>query len=494
MLTHDLRAVARQVMIDDGFDPDFGPAAEAELQSVGKHPDNGAPAVDMRDRLWSSIDNDDTRDLDQIEYAEDAGNGSFRLYIGVADVDAEVPKGSAIDAHASAQTTTVYTGPVIFPMIPTELSAGATSLFTGVDRKSVMVEMLIGADGEIASAKIYRAVVRNRAQLTYSGVGAWLDTGAAAPDLIAKTPGLEAQVRLQARIAAALRKTRLEKGALDIETIEARAVAQDGQVTAIEKTQKNSATDLIEDFMIAANESVASFLEQHHVSAIRRIVRSPERWERIVDLAKQFGKQLPAAPDPVALQSFMLERKAADPDHFPDLSLAIVKLLGPGEYILDQPGVEEPGHFGLAVQDYTHSTAPNRRYADLVTQRIIKAVLAAVSPPYTDDELTAIARNCTVREDAARKVERSVRKIAAAILFSNRIGEHFKAIVTGNKSSGTYVRVVNPPVEGRLMRGEQGVDVGDEIEVELLSTNPKRGFIDFGRVGSTPTPNPPGKR
>jgi exoribonuclease-2 len=494
VLTHDLRAVARQVMIDDGFDPDFAPAVAGELQQVGKHGDAGPAPVDMRDRLWSSIDNDDTRDLDQIEYADAAENGDFRLYIGIADVDAEVPKGSAIDAHASAQTTTVYTGAAIFPMIPTELSAGATSLFSGVDRKCVMVEMLIGSNGELRSAKIYRALVKNRAQLAYSGVGVWLDDGAAVPEAITKTPGLEAQVRLQARIAAALRKTRLEKGALDIETIEARAISTNGQVTAIEKTQRNTATDVIEDFMIAANQSVASFLEQHHVSGIRRIVRSPERWERIVDLAKEFGKQLPAAPDPVALQTFMLERKRADPDHFPDLSLAVVKLLGPGEYILDQPGVEEPGHFGLAVQDYTHSTAPNRRYADLVTQRIVKAVLAGNPPPYTDDELSAIARNCTLREDAARKVERSVRKIAAAILFSNRIGERFKAIVTGNKSSGTYVRVVNPPVEGRLMRGEKGVDVGDEIEVELLSTNPKRGFIDFGRVGSTPTPNPPGKR
>src|SRR4051812_16980145 len=494
MLTHDLRAVARQVMIDDGFDPEFGPGVESELRNVGRRADNGPALVDMRDQLWSSIDNDDTRDLDQIEYAEEADGGDFRLYIGIADVDAEVPKGSAIDAHAAAQTTSVYTGAVIFPMIPTELSAGATSLFSGADRKCVMVEMLIGADGGLKSARIYRVLVKNRAQLTYSGVGGWLDTRAGVPGAIAKIPGLEAQVRLQAKIAAALRKTRLEKGALDIDTIEARAVSTNGQVTAIERTQKNSATDVIEDFMIAANESVASFLEQHRVSGIRRIVRSPERWERIVDLAKQFGKHLPVTPDPVALQTFMLERKAADPDHFPDLSLAVVKLLGPGEYILDQAGVEEPGHFGLAVQDYTHSTAPNRRYADLVTQRIVKAVVAGNPPPYTDDELAAIARNCTVREDAARKVERSVRKIAAAILFSNRIGERFKAIVTGNKSSGTYVRVVNPPVEGRLLRGEKDVDVGDEIEVELLSTNPTKGFIDFGRVGSTPTPNPPGKR
>ena len=494
MLTQDLREVARQAMIDEGFDPDPDPAVRAELQTIGKRPDTGAKLRDLRDLLWSSIDNDDTRDLDQVELVESLSDGDFRLLIGVADVDAEAPKGSAIDAHAAAQTTTVYTGAVIFPMIPTELSAGATSLFEGADRKCVVVDMTVGADGTARSAEVYRALVKNKAQLTYSSVGSWLDSGGSIPEQAAKIPGLEAQLRLQARIAAVLRKTRLDNGALEIETVEARAVSHDGKVTGIEKSLKNSATDQIEDFMIAANGSVARFLEARHVSSIRRIVRSPERWARIVDLAKEYGKNLPAAPDPMALHDFMLERKSADPDHFPDLSLAIVKLLGPGEYILDQPGVVEPGHFGLAVQDYTHSTAPNRRYADLVTQRILKAVLAAAPSPYTDDELSGIARNCTVKEDAARKVERTVRKIAAAILFSDRIGDRFKAIVTGSKPSGTYVRVLDPPVEGRLMRGERGVDVGDEIEVELLSTNPKLGFIDFGRVGDKPTPNPPGKR
>jgi exoribonuclease-2 len=494
MLTPDLRDTARQVMIDDGFNPDFGPEVGAELHMVGKHPDDGAPIQDLRDLVWSSIDNDDTRDLDQVEYAERLADGDYRLRIGVADVDVEVPIGSAIDTHAAAQTTTVYTGAAIFPMLPIELSAGATSLFAGVERKAVVVEMVIGPDGALKSSSVYRARVINRAQLAYPSVGAWLESGAPVPAAAAKVSGLEQQLRLQATIAAALRKTRIEKGALDFDRVEARAVADNGTVTAIERSEKNVATDMIEDFMIAANESVAAFLEAHHVSGIRRIVRDPERWNRIVELAGELGTTLPAAADPLALQNFLEERKAADPEHFPDLSLAVVKLLGPGEYILDQPGVEEPGHFGLAVQDYTHSTAPNRRYADLVTQRIAKAVLAGNPPPYSDEALSAIARNCTVKEDAARKVERTVRKIAAAILLSHRIGQRFRAIVTGNKSSGTYVRVIDPPVEGRLMRGEKGVDVGDEIEVELLSTNPRRGFIDFGRVGSTPTPNPPGKR
>ena len=508
MLTPDLRSVARQAMIDEGFDPDFGPAVRAELQNIGKHLDAGAPLKDLRALLWSSIDNDDTRDLDQIEFAEEiSGNtsasglgsagdnpGEWRLYIAISDVDSEVPKGSAIDMHAAAQTTSVYTGAAIFSMIPPELSAGATSIFAGTDRKSMVIEMIIAADGTVTSAQIYRAMVTNKAQLAYSSVGAWLDSGAAIPKTIAAIPQLESQLRLQAKIAAALRKTRTDNGALEIETVEAQAVSANGRVTAIEKTQKNSATDLIEDFMIAANGAVARFLGASHVSGIRRIVRSPERWERIVELAKQYGKSLPPTPDALALHDFMLERKAADANTFPDLSLAVVKLMGPGEYILDQPGVEEPGHFGLAVQDYTHSTAPNRRYADLVTERIVKAVLAGAPPPYTDDELSAIARNCTLKEDAARKVERNVRKIAAAILFSDRIGQHFKAIVTGKNQSGTFVRVVSPPVEGMLVRGDAGVDVGDEIDVQLLSTNPKRGFIDFARLGNTPTPNPPGKK
>lgn len=494
MLTRDLRDVARQVMIDEGFDPAPDQAVAAELKTLGKRPDTGSPLKDLRDLLWSSIDNDDTRDLDQIEFASELAGGDSRLVIAIADVDVEAPKGSAIDGHAGAQTTTVYTGAVIFPMIPLELSAGATSLFEGADRKAVAVDMVVAPDGTVRSADIYRALVNNKAQLTYDGVGRWLDSHAPIPEKVSKIPGLEPQLLLQAKIAAALRKTRLDNGALEIETVEARTVAHDGTVTSIERSQKNSATDLIEDFMIAANGSVARFLEARHVSAIRRIVRSPERWARIVDLARELGTTLPPEPNVLALHDFMLERRKADPDHFPDLSLAIVKLMGPGEYILDQPGVTEPGHFGLAVQDYTHSTAPNRRYADLVTQRIIKAVLASAPPPYTDDELSAIARSCTLKEDAARKVERGVRKIAAAILFSDRIGERFKAIVTGNNKSGTFVRLVGPPVEGMLVHGQKGVDVGDEIDVELLSTNVKKGFIDFGRIGDTSTPNPPGKR
>src|SRR2546423_8127602 len=379
-------------MLEEGFNPDPDPAMEAELRNLAAVHDTGATLKDMRGLLWSSIDNDETRDLDPIEYPPAKEDGSWRLCVGIADVDVAVPKGSAIDAHAAAQTTSVYTGAVIFPMIPTGLSAGATSLFEGADRKSVVVEMIVDSSGTVRTADLYRAVVRNVAQLTYSGVGDWIDAAAKIPTKVTTTPNLEAQLRLQTKIATALRKTRLDNGALEIETVEARAVSADGRVTAIEKQQKNSATDMIEDFMIAANGSVARFLDANHVSAIRRIVRSPERWQRIVELAKQFGANLPTEPDPVALHEFMLARRAADPERFPDLSLAVVKLMGPGEYILDQPGVAEPGHFGLAVQDYTHSTAPNSRYADLVCQRICKDELDTTPPPYTHDRLSPIAR------------------------------------------------------------------------------------------------------
>jgi len=336
--------------------------------------------------------------------------------------------------------------------------------------------------GTVKSETVTRAVVRNRAQLAYPSIGAWLENRRGIPEKAGQIPGLSDQLRLQAEIGALLRGTREKNGALEIETVEARAVSHDGLVTTIERAHDNAATRTIEDFMVAANGAVARFLENHGLTSIRRIVRKPERWPRIADLAKQYGTQLPAEPDSVALQRFLEQRRAADPARFADLSLAVVKLLGPGEYAVDHPGGLDEGHFGLAVQDYTHSTAPNRRYADLVTQRLVKNVLAAKPSPYTEAELTDIARNCTLREDAARKVERKVRKTAAALLLSNRIGAQFAAIVTGVKKEGTYVRVLEPPVEGRLMRGADEVDVGDKISVKLLSTIPEKGFIDFELV------------
>jgi len=479
MLKPDLRDVARQAMIEEGFDPDFSPEVREQLAHPPPPGDDSPAPKDLRGLLWSSIDNDDTRDLDQIEFVEPVADG-MRLLIGVADVDRSVPKDSPIDKHAASQTTTVYTGVEIFPMLPAELSAGSTSLFENQDRHAVVVEIVVTSDGSVKSEDVYRALVRNKAQLAYPSVGAWLEQRGPMPPKIANVPDLAEQLEKQSALAVLLRKLREKNGALEIETVEARAVTHDGKVTTIERNRDNAATRTIEDFMVAANGAVARFLDRKGFSAIRRVVKKPERWPRIVDLAKQYGADLPAEADSIALHKFLEQRRAIDPEHFPDLSLAVVKLMGPGEYDLDLPGGLNEGHFGLAVQDYTHSTAPNRRFADLLTQRLVKAALSGVPSPYTNDELLAVARNCTVREDAARKVERKVRKTAAALLLADRIGAHFTAIVTGVKKEGTYVRVIDPPVEGRLMQGAHDVDVGDKISVKLLSTNPEKGFIDFG--------------
>jgi exoribonuclease-2 len=402
--------------------------------------------------------------------------------IGIADVDAFVPKASAIDDHAARQTTSVYTGVQIFPMLPEQLSTGTTSLLPDIDRLCVVIEYVVDGEGQVSESTLYRAIVRNKAQLTYNAVGAWLEATGPAPDKVAASAELQSQLKLQDQVAQTLKKARYRRGALNIETTEVHPVIVKDQIVDLAKQQKNRATDLIEDFMIAANGVVARTLREKNVSSIRRIVKTPERWDRIVALAAQSGGHLPGDPDSKALSDFMTERKAADPDHFADLSLAIIKLMGPGEYVLERPGDPEQGHFGLAVQDYTHSTAPNRRFADLVTQRLIKSVLAKQSAPYGDSELASIANNCTLKEDAARKVEREMAKRIAAIAMSNKIGQTFDAIVTGVTPKGTFVRVLQPHAEGLLAQGEQGVDVGDKLRVKLISTNVARGFIDFARV------------
>jgi VacB/RNase II family 3'-5' exoribonuclease len=470
-----------------GFEPEFSPQAQQQLADLTAHAPLVVPGGDVRDLrqlLWSSIDNDTSRDLDQIEIAERLPGGDTRVLVAIADVDAFVPRHSAIDDHAAIATTTVYTGVRNFPMLPEPLSTGATSLLEAQDRLSVVIEFVVSSDGSVHSGNVYRAVVRNTAQLAYGAVGAWLERTSPAPAKVAASTDLQAQLTLQDACAQTLRSARYRHGALNIETIETRPVVLHGQVVDVVRQEKNRATELIEDFMIAANEVVARMLEAKHVSSIRRVVKTPERWDRIVALAATLGGALPAAPDSQALNQFLIARKATDPDHFADLSLAVIKLLGPGEYVLERPGDPEPGHFGLAVQDYTHSTAPNRRFADLVTQRLLKAVLAGQSAPYADGELATIARNCTLKEDAARKVEREMSKRIAAVAMSGRIGETFDAIVTGVTPSGTFVRVLTPHVEGLLARGQQGADVGDRLRVTLVSTDPQRGYIDFARAGS----------
>jgi VacB/RNase II family 3'-5' exoribonuclease len=478
----DLKTLARQVMLAHGFDPDFPPQVQQEIAALKAKPDpaTSSDVRDLRRLLWSSIDNDTSKDLDQIEVAEQLPNGDVKVLIGIADVDADVTKASAIDQHAASQATTVYTGVRNFSMIPEALSTGLTSLLQDQDNAAVVIEFVVSKDGHVKSTDLYRAVVRNQAQLTYNAVGTWLENKAAAPPKVAASTELQAQLTLQNTVAQALRQQRYQHGALNIETIEVRPILINDRVADVVKQERNRATELIEDFMIAANEVVARTLG--NVSSIRRVVKTPERWDRIVQLAATQGGSLPAQPDSRALNDFLMQRKTADPTHFADLSLAVIKLMGPGEYILERPGDPEVGHFGLAVQDYTHSTAPNRRFADLVTQRLIKSFLGKGSNPYSDDELDAIAKNCTLREDAARKVEREMTKRMSAIAMSNRIGDVFDAIVTGANTKGTFVRVLKPHAEGMLVQGQQGLDVGDSLRVKLVRTDVQRGYIDFSRA------------
>jgi len=475
--------MARQVMLAQGFEPNFPPATQQQLADIRAHPPQLTPSDKVRDLralLWSSIDNDTSKDLDQIEVTERLPNGDVKVMVGIADVDAFVVKDSPIDQHAARETTTVYTGISNFAMLPEELSTGASSLLENVDRPGVVIEFVVDAGGTLSSSNVYRAIVRNKAQLTYGAVGAWLQGTAAAPPKVAASSELQAQLKLQDGVAQALRKLRYENGALNIDTSEVHPVVLNQKVIDVVKQEKNHATELIEDFMIAANGVVARLLEK--VSSLRRIVKTPEHWDGIVRLASAQGVTLPAQADSKALNDFLLQRKAADPDHFADLSLAVIKLIGPGEYVLERPGDPEQGHFGLAVQDYTHSTAPNRRFADIVTQRLIKSLLDGKPGPYSDDELAGIATNCTQKEDAARKVEREMSKRLAAVAMNHRVGETFDAIVTGVTPKGTFVRVMQPHIEGLLAQGAQGLHVGDKVRARLTRTDVQRGFIDFARA------------
>jgi exoribonuclease-2 len=476
----NLQAAAHQEMLGNGFHPDFSPQVVTQLAAIrAAVPVVPGPAVkDMRNLLWSSIDSDSSRDLDQIEYVEKQPDGTTRVLVGIADVDGAVLKGSPIDLHAADECVSVYTGVETFPMLPEELSTGLTSLNEDAERASVIIDLSVTAGGVIQSGQAYRALVKNRAQLTYSHVGAWLEGKGEAPPKVAASAELQEQLKIQDDVAQRMRAARFKSGALAIDSIETTPIMTNGQVTGLETMVKNRATELIEDFMIAANEVIARLLTSSGVASIRRVVKTPERWPRIVELAGTMGEKLPATPDSSALNNFILKRKDIDPVHAPDLSLAIVKLMGPGEYVVERPGDPPQGHFGLAVHDYTHATAPNRRFADLVTQRLIK--WGAES--YTAAELDVIARNCTLREDTARKVERIMKKRIAAVALSNRIGEVFKGVVTGVTPKGTFVRIVDPPAEGRVVRGEQGLDVGDQVRVKLLETDAQRGFIDFGRT------------
>ncbi len=478
----NLAAIARRAMIERGLEPDFPPEVRREVARMTSAARDGNSVRDLRDMLWASIDNDDSRDLDQLTVAETLEGGRTRVLVAVADVDALVDRGTATDGHASRNTTSVYTAAAIFPMLPEELSTGLTSLNEAEERIAVVVDLVFEQDGTAAGATIYRARVLNKAKLAYRSVAAWLDGETAAPPKLREVPGLEENLRLQDRMAATLHELRHRHGALGLETIEARPVFDGDLLVDLEVDPKDRAKRIIEDFMIAANGATAAFLESKRFPTLRRVLRAPERWARIVDLASGLGERLPGEPDARALEAFLVRRRKADPDGFPDLSLSVVKLIGKGEYALNLPGIEPTGHFGLAVRDYAHSTAPNRRFPDLITQRLLKAALEGEGVPYTAADLSALADHCTRKEDDAAKVERRVRKSAAALLLEPRIGERFDAIVTGASPKGTWVRLFRPPVEGRVERGANGLDVGDRVRVQLIATDVDRGFIDFARA------------
>ena len=469
-------------MRERGLLPEFSAAVRRETDAIaGPATDTGPDARDLRALLWASIDNDDSRDLDQLTVAVPLQNGVVQILVAVADVDALVKDGTAIDRHARTNTTSVYTAAQVFPMLPEKLSTDLSSLGEDQQRLAVVIEMSIDDHGTLTHSDVYRAIVRNHAKLAYNGVAAWLEGTAPAPARIASLPGLDLQLRLQDRVAQALRRVRHDRGALELATTEARAVYEDDVLIDLRPLDKNRAQALIEDFMIAANGVTARLLQRKGIASLRRVLRSPERWERIVALAGEFGERLPPEPSAVALNAFLLKRRDADPERFPDTSLAVIKLLGRGEYVAELPGDRVAGHFGLAVSDYTHSTAPNRRYPDLITQRLLKAALAGDRSPYGNEELAALAMHCTEQEDNATKVERHVRKSAAALLLESRIGEAFDAIVTGASAKGTWVRIAHPAAEGKVVRGFEGLDVGDHVRVKLIDTDVARGFIDFVR-------------
>ena len=503
-----LQEIARRAMLQRGLLADFSRQAQAELDEISAPAliDSAPQARDCRGLLWCSIDNDDSEDLDQLTVAEEMGEGRVRIRVAVADVDALVRKDSAIDRDAQHNTTSVYTAGQIFPMLPLKLSTNYSSLNYNQDRLAIVVDMVVGPDGSLQQSDVYRAAVRNHAKLAYNSLAVWLEARAKAegvkngeekkketkdeikeaepPAAAAAVPGLLDNLLLQDLVAQRLKELRHAGGALSLETIEAKPVFEGGRILDLQVEEKNRAKEIIEDFMIAANGVTVRYLADRGIPSIRRVVKIPKRWDRIVQIAAEHAFKLPKNPSSRKLEIFLTMMKKADPLRFPDLSLVIIKLLGNGEYVAEKPGEEAAGHFGLAVKDYTHSTAPNRRYADLITGRLLKAAMEGRPVPYTLEELEALAYNCTRKEDAAVKVERQVGKSAAALLLKERIGEQFQSVVTGAAEKGTWVRLLDLPVEGMLKKGSKGVDVGDQIRVELISVDVEQGFIDFKRVGS----------
>jgi exoribonuclease-2 len=485
--TIDMRAIARIAMEKYGFDFRFPNSVLEEVNAIqgrvfaeGEHDDR-----DMRDLLWSSIDNRESMDLDQLEYCERGPNEEIQVRVAIADVDLYIPKHSLADQHGAHNGTSVYCGIEIFPLFPDKLSRGITSLLPGQDRMAVVIEYSVLRDGNTRPGDIHLALVCNKAKLVYEEVGSWLGGKGPIPQSLQVVPGLQEQILLQVEVMQRLKKRRIENGALDLDALEAHAVLEKGSVKDLVVLKQNMVRNLIEEFMVAANGAMVSFLVNANIPLIQRIVRVPKNWEGIVKVAALYNESLPAVPNSKALSLFLDKRKAADPQHFPDLSLAVIKLLGPGEYVILEPGQPPYGHFALAVSDYTHATAPNRRYVDLVNQRLVKSFINRSGNPYTPEELVSQSAWLTDREKASKKVERFMRKAAAAVLLKDRTGESFEGFITGAKETGTYVRLINPPAEGRIVRGERGLFVGQKVRVRLLKTDPYNGFVDFEYSGET---------
>ncbi|HEY3914336.1 MAG TPA: RNB domain-containing ribonuclease [Verrucomicrobiae bacterium] len=466
---------ARQEMVQEGFKPEIPPQVLAEVNNYTAAPAQNGVQHDLRDLLWSSIDNTQSRDLDQVEWAERLPDRNIRVLVGIADVDAVVTGNSATDAHARANATSVYTGGPVFPMLPERLSTDLTSLSQDADRRAIIMEFVVSAQGDVVSSTVSAAVLRNKAKLNYDQVAKWL-TGGLPPGLAAD---LRDQLFLQQEAAVRLKKFRRERGALTFGATESVPIVVNNTIHGFDIIQQTPARDIIENFMIAANVAMAQFLRAQNFLCLRRIVRTPKRWDRIQAVAAEVGTKLPDAPDPKALSDFLVARKQTDPDRFPEISLAVLKSLGPGEYVVEHPGQEHEGHFGLAVEDYTHSTAPNRRYADLIMQRLLKAAVSKVPCPTNESQLTELAAHCTERESAARHVERFMKKVAAALLLTPQVGKTFDAIVTGTSPKGTFARLLSVPAEGRIINGEKGLDVGQKAHVRLIGVDPERGFVDF---------------
>ncbi len=485
-----LQRIAHNAMLERGLLPDFSAAALAEvgrlkkptIQADGSLFAGSSGIRDLRNLLWASIDNNDSRDLDQLTVAEAIPPDKVRILVAIADVDSVVIKDCAIDEHARHNTTSVYTAAEMFPMLPEKISTDLTSLNLNEDRLAVVVEMVVGVDGSVQESTIYNAWVRNHAKLDYNGVAAWLENNERIPDGVSVVEGLAGNLQMQDSVAQRLKNRRVSQGALSLETIEAKPIFDGDQIRTLEIEEKNRAKQIIEDFMVATNGVTARYLSTNKFPSLRRVVRIPKRWNRIVEIAAERKFKLPEIPDSKALEEFLIMEKADDPLRFPDLSLAVIKLLGAGEYIAETPDGNTPGHFGLAVRDYGHSTAPNRRYPDLLTQRLLKAALEGRPAPYRKEELDVLATHCTEAEDAANKVERSVAKSAAALLLESRIGENFDSIVTGASEKGTWVRLLAVPTEGKLVQGYEGLDVGNRLRVQLISVDVQQGFIDFKKT------------